>query len=115
MTKQLKIVIFSVITLFVLYVIYSVYTTSKEGSGSFSDFDVNSTANKNIKVELIQEKGVSQNPGGGVVFYAKDRIGIEKKIVLDKELPSGYNNSKTVTLMGHLHPDHFHATEAEID
>lgn len=115
MTKRLKIVIISVIILFVVYVIYTVYDTSKEGTASFSDFDINSTASKNISVEVIHEKGFTPNEEGGVTFYVKDKTGIEKKVVLGKELPSGIENSKTLTLSGHLHPDHFHATEAELD
>ncbi len=115
MTKSLKLIIFSVIFLFLVYLGYSIYNTTKEGTGSFSEFDVNSTANKNIKVELVQEKGITPNKEGGVSFYVKDKNGIEMNVVLGKELPPGINDSKTVTLTGHSHGDYFHATEVEPD
>ena len=115
MTKTKKIIIFSVIVLFLVFLAYNIYNTSKEGTGSFSDFDVNSTANKNIKVEVVQEKGFIQNQEGGVTFFVKDKNGIEMNVVLGKKLPPNINNSKTVTLTGHSHGDYFHATEVEPD
>lgn len=115
MTKSRKLIILSVIILFLVYLGYSVYNTSKEGTGSFDNFDINSTANKNIKVEIVHEKGFTPNPEGGITFFVKDKNGIEKKVTLGKELPPGINNSKTVTLTGHLHGDYFHATEASLD
>jgi len=115
MTKSIKIIIFSVIILFLVYLAYNIYYTSKEGSGSFSDFDVNSTANKNINVEVIQEKGFTPNQEGGVTFFVRDKNGVEKKVSLGKELPPGINNAKTVTLTGHSHGDYFHATEVEAE
>lgn len=115
MTKKQKSIILTIVILFVGYVLYTVYFTAKEGTGSFNDFDVNSTANKNIKVELVKEKGFTPNQEGGFVFFVKDRNGIEIKVNLGKELPPGINNSKTVTLTGHKHGDYFHATEVEPD
>ena len=92
MTKSKKLIILSVIILFVVYLVYSVYFTSKEGTGSFNDFDINSTANKNIKVELVQEKGFKPNQEGGVTFFVKDKNGIEKNVIFGKELPPGIIN-----------------------
>lgn len=115
MSKSGKLVVLSVILLFVLYLGYNVYFTTKEGTGSFSEFDVNSTANKNIKVELVQEKGFTPNQEGGVNFFVKDKNGIEKSVVLGKPLPPGIEGYKTITLTGHLHGDYFHATSAEVD
>jgi hypothetical protein len=115
MTKSVKLIILTIIIVFLVYLAYSVYFTSKEGTETFSKFDVNSTASKNIRVELVQEKGITPNPEGGVTFFVKDKSGIEKKVMLGKELPQGINNSKSLTLTGHLHGDYFHATEAEVD
>jgi len=113
MTKSKKSIIISVVVLFMLYLAYEVYFTSKEGTGSFNDFDINSTANKNIKVELVHEKGITPNQQGGVTFFVKDKNGVEKNVMLAKELPPGIDNSKKLTLTGHLHGDYFHATEVE--
>jgi hypothetical protein len=115
MTKKVKLVFLTIIILFLAYLGYSVYNSSQADTVTFSKFDVNSTASKNIKVEINKEKGFTPNQDGSVTFYGKDKDGIEKKITLGKELPSGINNSKTVTLTGHLHGDYFHATEAEFD
>ena len=115
MTNSWKLIIISIVTIFLLYLGYSVYNTSKEGTGSFQDFDINSTAAKTIKVEIVHEKGITPNQEGGVTFFVKDKNGIEKMVTLGKELPPGINNSKSVTLTGHLHGDYFHATEAEPD
>ncbi|HEY3251946.1 MAG TPA: hypothetical protein VGK25_12615 [Ignavibacteria bacterium] len=115
MKKSQKTFILIIVILFLGYLAYSVYFTSKEGMGSFNDFDINSTASKNIKVELVQEKGVTPNQDGGVTFFVKDKNGVEKKVMLVKELPAGINNTKTMTLTGHLHADYFHATEADPD
>lgn len=111
MTKQVKLIIAGIVVLFLIYLGYSVYFTSKEGTESFGNFDVNSTANKNIKVELLTEKGFSSSPDGGVSFYVKDRSGIIKKVTLGKAFPDDLKNGGTITLTGHLHGDYFHATE----
>ena len=115
MTRPVKIFLLSIVALFLVYLGYSVYTASQSDSVTFSKFDINSTASKNIKVEIVKEKGITPSPDGGVVFYAKDREGTEKKVSLGKELPSGGDYSKKVTLTGHLHSDHFHATDAVFD
>lgn len=115
MKKSIKLIFLSVIIAFVVYLAYSVYFTSKEGTESFSKFDVNSTANKNINVQFVQDKGITPNQDGGVTFFAKDKTGAEKKIVLGKEPPPGIEKSKSITLTGHSHGDYFHAVEAVIE
>lgn len=115
MTRSVKLIIPAIIIVFLAYLGYSVYFTSKEGTESFSKFDINSTAGKNIKVVLVQEKGFTPNQEGGVTFFVRDKNGVEKKVILGKELPPGIKNSKTAILTGHLHSDYFHATEVELD
>lgn len=115
MTKQVKFILLSIVILFLVYLGYSVYTASQPDTVTFSKFDINSTASKNIKVEIIHEKGITSSPEGGVIFYAKDREGTEKKVLLGMEMPAGGDYSKKVILTGHLHSDHFHATDAVFD
>jgi hypothetical protein len=91
MSKSGKIVVLSAVVLFIMYLGYNVYFTTKEGTGSFSDFDINSTANKNIKVELVQEKG--SESGRGSNFFVKDKNGVEKMVTLGKE-PSHFEMLK---------------------
>ena len=115
MTKQAKLIIAVIAAVFVSWVLWEVYKTSKEGTESFGNFDINSTANKNIKVEFLYEKGIDPVQGGGISFYVKDRAGIIKKVTYDKELPAGFDNAKTLNLLGHLHGDYFHAAGIEIE
>ncbi len=115
MTKSVKTFIFAIIIVFLVYLLYSVYFTAKEGTESFDKFDVNSTANKNIKVELVPEKGFIPTQDGGVTFFVKDKNGLEKKVILGMEIAPEIKESKTVTLTGHMHGDYFHATNAVKD
>jgi hypothetical protein len=115
MTKQRKLILLIVIILFTAFLAYNIFTTTSEGTGSFENFDINSTANKNIKVELVHEKGITPDQQGGVTFFVKDKKGIEKKVTLGTPLPPDISKYKTITLKGHLHGDYFHATEAEVD
>ena len=46
MNKNIKIIIGAVVVLFIGYLLYSVYNTAKDGTESFGNFDINSTANK---------------------------------------------------------------------
>jgi hypothetical protein len=73
MSPKIKYLSISLILIFIVYVIFSVYNTSKEGMGSFNDFDPNSTANKNIKVEILHEKGTTNNSEGCITFFVKDK------------------------------------------
>lgn len=115
MTKQAKLIIAIIAAVFVSWVLWEVYKTSEQGTESFGNFDINSTANKNIKVDLLYEKGITPVQGGGVSFYVKDRAGIIKKVTYEKELPAGFENAKTINLLGHLHGDYFHAAEVIIE
>jgi len=115
MTKQVKLIVAGIIVLFLIYLGYSVYFTSKEGTESFGNFDVNSTANKNIKVELLLDKGFTSSPDGGVSFYVKDRSGIIKKVTLGKAFPEELKKGGTINLTGHLHGDYFHANEVSAE
>jgi hypothetical protein len=115
MKRSVKLSILAIVVLFAIYLAYGILTSTSEAIGTFDKFDINSTASKDIKVEIVLEKGITPNQEGGVIFFAKDKNGVEKKISLGKELPPLNNETKFVTLTGHLHSDHFHATEAEFD
>jgi hypothetical protein len=99
-------------------VIYLVYFSPKEGLGSFSDFDPNNNANKDIRVQLVKEKGIdtSSRPGSSI-FYVVDRNGISYMIDGPLELPPGILTANVVILRGHLHknPDYFHASSVRLD
>ncbi|MBL8016381.1 MAG: hypothetical protein JNK43_03855 [Ignavibacteria bacterium] len=115
MNKNIKILIAGIVVLFAIYLIYGISSSTSEAIGTFDKFDVNSTASKDIKVEIVHEKGVTTNPEGGMMFFVKDKNGDVKKVTLDMELPQLNNDHRFITLRGHLHGDYFHATSAELD
>lgn len=94
----------------VFVLIFYIYFTPKDDLGLFSDFDKNSTANRDIIVKVLNEKGFVQDPNsGGTTFYVEDAAGIELKVVGPLSLPPGMDVTSRVTLRGHLHGDYFHA------
>jgi hypothetical protein len=100
----------------VIVLIYFTYFSPKEGLGSFSDFDTNNTANKDIKVRILSEKGVTKDIQNGVTtFYAVDNNGTEVLVQAPLDVPGNIQSAEKIILKGHLHPDHFHAVEVHIE
>lgn len=101
-----------VLVLVVAAVVYFSYFSKSEGLGSFADFDTNNNANKEIRVEIVREKGVNKDEASGSTsFYAKDRNGVEVFVQAPLMLPPSFDMSDIVTLRGHLHKEYFHAAE----
>lgn len=115
MQKSIKYIILAVVVLFAIYLVYGISSSTSEAIGTFDKFDVNSTASKDIKVEIVHEKGVTSNPEGGMMFFVKDKNGVVKKVTLDISLPQLNNDHRFITLRGHLHGDYFHATSGELE
>jgi cytochrome c-type biogenesis protein CcmE len=92
-----------------ILLVYNVYFSSKQGLGSFSDFDPNNSAVKDIRVRLVFEEGFERTSQGGAKFYAEDK---NNKVVLinaDK-IPGGIDTAEFVILRGHLSQGNsFHA------
>lgn len=100
----------------VIVLIYITYFSPKEWLGSFSDFDTNNTANKDIKVRVLSEKGVTKDAQNGVTsFYAVDNNGTEVLVQAPLDVPGDIQSAEKIILKGHLHPDHFHAVEVQIE
>jgi cytochrome c-type biogenesis protein CcmE len=100
----------------VIVLIYITYFSPKEGLGSFSDFDANNTANKDIKVRVLSEKGVKKDAQNGVTsFYVVDNNGTEVLVQAPLDVPGDIQSAEKIILKGHLHPDHFHAVEVQIE
>jgi hypothetical protein len=99
--KSLQKLILPALFLVVLLLVYFVYFAPTEDLGSFSDFDPNNNAVKDIKVMLIQEKGISRTSGGGATFYVTDKHNTEVLINADK-IPDGIENADIILLRGHL-------------
>lgn len=106
--KQLQKLILPVLIIIIIALVYIVYF-STTGLGSFSDFDVNNSASKDIKVQVLKERGITNN-----TFYVVDKAG-EVVMVQSDHLPPGIESAQTVVLRGHLNKDSFHAHEILLD
>ncbi len=94
----------------VVAILYFIYFKPSDGLGSFSDFDPNNNASRDIFVELVKDKGVVRDrESGGTVFYVTDRDGREMKIIGPFDLPPGMDSAPSLVLTGHLGNGYFHA------
>lgn len=110
--KLIQKIILPVLIISAAALLYFTYFSAKEGLGSFSDFDTNNNANKEIRVKIVAEKGInSQN--GVTIFFAVDNVGTEKMIQAPADIRENIRSAEQVTLRGHLHPDHFHAVDVQ--
>lgn len=99
--------------LILISLMYTFYFSDK-GLGSFASFDTNNNANKEIRVKIIHEKGITADLQNGIVtFYAADKSGVQYPV----QAPASVDlkSAQQIILTGHLHTDHFHATGIEID
>ncbi len=108
----MKKLIVPILFIALITLIYLTYFSQTEGLGAFSDFDPNNNASKDIRVELVKEKGIQEDAAGGQsIFYAKDKNGVVFLIHGPLELPPKMETNSVVTLRGHIHKDYFHAHE----
>lgn len=98
----------------VVFVIYTFYFAGKSDLGSFSDFDPNNNAVKDIKVKLLSDRGISQQ-GGELVFYVVDKNGKVMMVSGALQLPENFEKADVIILKGHLTQGGFHAHGVEID
>lgn len=112
--QKLQKLILPVLILFIILILYFVYFGSK-GLGSFDDFDTNSNANLDISVRVADNREIEINQAQGTsIFYAVDRNGKTVKVSAPASLPDGIGPGMEIILHGHLHTDHFHATEVNM-
>jgi hypothetical protein len=107
--KSFQKLILPLLIIIVIALVYFVYFKTDDNLGSFSEFDTNNSAVKDIRVLVVLEKGINNNS-----FYAKDKAG---KVVLVNadELPAGIESAVTIILRGHLNKDSFHAHSVLLD
>lgn len=113
MKKYQKFILPTLLIVFV-FLIYSVYFKKSDSLGSYNDFDVNNTAVKDIRVLVLQDRGIQKDMRGGAVFYASDKNNIVYAVSADK-IPAGIESATTVILRGHLNKDSFHAHDVLLD
>ncbi len=113
--KNLQKFILPFLLLLIVALIYFLYFSPKEGLGSFSDFDPNNNAVKDIRVNLVLDSGINQTPEGGAVFFVSDKNNTVLQVNADK-IPQGLESAKTITLKGHLSQGNsFHAHDVVIN
>ncbi len=111
--KTLQKLILPLLLILVVFIIYNFYF-AKSGLGSFDDFDPNNTAVKEIRVQLVVDRGITQQ-GEDVVFYASDKSGKIMMVNGHVTLPQGFEQSETILLRGHLSGNSFHTHEVLLD
>jgi hypothetical protein len=113
--KALQKMILPALLLAAIFLIYFIYFAPTGELGLFSNFDTNNNANKDIRVSLVQDKGIKSDPQNqSVTFFAVDGAGVENLVQAPFPLPEGAENSEVIILKGHLHEDHFHAVEVNL-
>ena len=111
--KRIQKLILPLLLLLVVFIIYKFYF-AKSGLGSFDDFDPNNTAVKEIRVQLVVDRGVVEQ-GEDVVFYASDKNGKIMRVNGHVTLPAGFEKAEIIILKGHLSGNSFHTHEVLID
>ena len=113
--KTLQKFILPVLFLVVVFLVYTFYFSSKTDLGSFSDFDPNNSAVKDIRVKIVQERGINKNPQGGAVFFVSDKNNKIVQVNAD-HVPTGTESANIVILRGHLSQnDSFHAHDVLLE
>ncbi len=111
--KILQKLILPILLILVVFIIYNFYF-AKSGLGSFDDFDPNNTAVKEIRVQLVADRGITQQ-GEDVVFYAADKNGKIMMVNGHVSLPEGFDKAEVIILKGHLSGNSFHTHEVLLD
>jgi len=111
--KTLQKLILPLLLILVVFIIYNFYF-AKSGLGSFNDFDPNNTAVKEIRVQLVIDRGITQQ-GEDVVFYAADKNGKVMMVNGHVTLPDGFDKAEVIIIKGHLSGDSFHTHEVLLD
>jgi cytochrome c-type biogenesis protein CcmE len=113
--KTLQKFILPLLVLAIIGIIYTVYFSPKEGLGSFSDFDPNNNAVKDIRVKLIYDRGITRTQGGGAVFFVSDKDNNVLQVNADK-IPPELDSVEIIILKGHLSQNNsFHAHDVLLD
>jgi len=112
--KTLQKLILPALIIAAVFLVYKFYFVKGDNLGSFSDFDPNNNAVKEIRVQLLADRGI-ENSGGGVSFYASDKTGKAINIYGEAQLPNGFESANVVILRGHLTQSGFHVHEILLD
>ena len=112
--KILQKLILPVLIIAAIFLVYKFYFDKGSELGSFSDFDPNNSAVKEIRVQLLINKGIEQH-NGEVSFYTSDRNGKVVQVSGSFMLPDGFEKANIIILRGHLSGSGFHSHEVLLD
>lgn len=112
--KKLQKLILPILVILAIFLIYKFYFVKGESLGSYADFDPNNSAVKEIRVELLADRGI-ENSGMAVSFFTKDRNGKVVQVSGEFTLPEGFESASVIILRGHLSSNGFHAHEVLLD
>jgi cytochrome c-type biogenesis protein CcmE len=112
--KILQKLILPILLVGAVVLVYEFYFVKRKELGSFSDFDPNNSAVKEIRVQLLVDKGIEQN-GGDVSFYVSDKDGKVVQVSGSFMLPEGFEKANIIILRGHLSQGGFHSHEVLLD
>ena len=112
--KKIQKLILPALIVLAIVLMFKFYFMKGGELGSFSDFDPNNNAVKDIRVQLLIVRGIERS-GGEVSFFTSDRNGRVVKAYGDATLPEGFEDSDVVILRGHLTQSGFHVHEILLD
>lgn len=112
--KNLQKLILPLLIIVAIVLVYQFYFNKGEELGSYSDFDPNNSAVKEIRVQLLADRAIEQN-GMQVSFFTADKNGREVLVSGELMLPEGFENANVIILRGHLSGGGFHAHEVLLD
>jgi cytochrome c-type biogenesis protein CcmE len=112
--KTLQKLILPALIVVAIVLIYQFYFVKGDDLGSFLDFDPNNNAVKEIRVQLLVDRGIERN-GVEVSFFTSDKNGKVVKVYGDAHLPDGFEAADVVILKGHLTQSGFHVHEILLD
>jgi len=112
--KILQKLIVPVLIIAAIFLVYKYYFAKGSDLGSYSAFDPNNSAVKEIRVQLLADRGIEQNDGE-VSFYTSDKDGKVVLVAGSFMLPEGFENAQVIILRGHMNQSGFHAHEVLLD
>lgn len=112
--KTLQKLILPILIIAAVFLVYKFYFIKGDDLGSFSSLDPNNSAVKEIRVQLVADRGIEQH-GGEVSFYTLDKDGKVVQVSGSLMLPEGFENAQVIILRGHLSGSGFHAHEVLLD
>jgi len=112
--KILQKLILPILLIATVFLVYKFYFTKGDTLGSFSDFDPNNSAVKEIRVQLLADRGI-EHQGGEISFYTSDRDGKVVQVSGSFMLPDEFEKADIIIIRGHLSQGGFHAHEVLLD